>query len=178
MKYKTLILAVAISATLSACSPSTDHPTTPEPDLNTPSDAIKVLEDRGEIPKLDTSDDLAGPDSNNDGIRDDIGEWINTVATTTDQQRDLRHVARTIQIAILSEPDNEQELAEIGRQMALNTVCMRQSFTDYESRRSVLEEVQAFTANTEARAFAYQAYNEARDGSVGILPSTSECEGR
>jgi hypothetical protein len=48
---------------------------------------IKALEDSGQLPKLDRSSDIRGPDADNNGIRDDIDAWIAAQPITDAQKR-------------------------------------------------------------------------------------------
>ncbi len=59
---KQIIIALSLILTLSACL--------------TDEQRLQALEEEGTIPKLDRSKDLAGPDKNNNGVRDDIESYI------------------------------------------------------------------------------------------------------
>jgi hypothetical protein len=73
MPTKTLALA-AIAFSLSACGGGSVRPDTPE--SATLAQQIETLEKTGQLPQLDRSSDIRGPDTDNNGIRDDIDAWI------------------------------------------------------------------------------------------------------
>ena len=76
-----------------AAQPDPTTPTAPA----TPSQPAKSLKDQiadaeraGKYPPLDRSSDIAGPDANGNGVRDDIEAWINSLPVT-DLQRMNHH---------------------------------------------------------------------------------------
>src|SRR3979411_3236544 len=54
---------------------------------------------------LDRSTDVAGPDKNNNGVRDDIDQVIAGFGLTAGQAKALTQFAAALQVAILSSPD-------------------------------------------------------------------------
>jgi len=60
-------------------------------------DQIAALEQSGAYPKLDRSADLAGPDANSNGVRDDIEAWIHSLKLSDVQTKALMQDARATQ---------------------------------------------------------------------------------
>ncbi|MDR2906029.1 MAG: hypothetical protein LBU73_08760, partial [Helicobacteraceae bacterium] len=56
--------------------PSNGGSGNPPVDGKTPLQKLTEMRESGELPKLDRSDDLAGPDVNNNGVRDDVENYI------------------------------------------------------------------------------------------------------
>ncbi len=79
------VVALCVLAALTACHPSVDSMSAsfassdavaPQPALR---EQIAQLEKSGQIPSLDRTNTLLGIDANNNGVRDDIEAYINSV---------------------------------------------------------------------------------------------------
>lgn len=143
--------------------------------ITSPQRALEKLVEVGELPALDTSDDIAGPDTNSNGVRDDVDAYILSLPVTPSQVTRLQELAKYLQLAITVEPSTRQNPNEFAQKKALAQFCATTSFTDRKLARQYLQKIQAYTANTYERALKYNDYNHSRNGSVLTLPTASDC---
>ncbi|PZO12768.1 MAG: hypothetical protein DCF26_18220 [Burkholderiales bacterium] len=135
------------------------------------------MEASGQLPKLDRSVDIRGPDNDNNGIRDDIDAWIATQPISDEQKRAARQMARVQQSKILADLNDKAALQALGDRSMAGVKCLRLSFMpEYQKGYDLGSQLEAMMANTKARTKQYIAYNRARSGSVTELPSGTTCE--
>jgi hypothetical protein len=125
------------------------------------------------LPALDRSSDLAGPDRDGDGIRDDVAAWIDQQAFDAPRRAAMRQMARALQAAIVSDPNNPDAVHANSWLGTSAVACVMTRLPDGASR---VARLRGITANTEARTRAYLAYSAALDGSVLSLPQGDGCE--
>jgi hypothetical protein len=151
----------------SASTPAADAPTT----LKT---QIAQLESSGALPALDRSSSIAGPDVNNNGVRDDIEAYITHLPLTPAQQRAALQKAKTLQMTLTVDLTDKVALQIVGDAGMASTKCLSKnfgsSFTELSSR------IESMTANTSERAKRYMEYNAARSGSSTVRPNGDTCE--
>ena len=130
---KPLISGVLLAAFLTGCgggsgggglfSPGTTEPTATTPPAAgsssgtaspTLAQQIEALERKGGYPTLDRSSDIAGPDANKNGVRDDIEAWINTLSVTEPQRKALMQKAKALQQTLL---------VDLNDKVAVATAC-------------------------------------------------------
>ena len=169
--------AWAFGLALAACGGG-HKPQPPQPPAPpTPAQQIAQLEQTGQLPKLDRSSDIKGPDADNNGIRDDIDAWIATQPITDVQKKATQQIAKVQQAKLLVDLSDQTSLQGLGEKTAAAVVCMSDSFApDRQAGRDLGNQIEAITANTKERAKQYIAYNRARSGSVTELPSGNTCE--
>lgn len=175
---KVLTLSLAVAA-LTACGGS-DKPTTPAPTADTSPNLgaqIQALEASGQLPKLDRSTDIKGPDTDNNGIRDDIDAWIAAQPITDVQKRAAQQMARAQQATLMVDLTNKAALDQLGDRTMRGVDCLADSFEpDYQKGLDLSNRIEAMTANTNERTKKYIAYNRAVSGSSGRLPEGNTCE--
>ncbi|MGQ3115013.1 hypothetical protein ACFJGX_03180 [Hydrogenophaga sp. UC242_50] len=155
----------------------TPPPGSPAPASPTLAEQIKALEDSGQLPQLDRSSDLRGPDGDNNGIRDDIDAWIAALPITDVQKKAAQQAARVRQAELLVDQNNKAELDRLGDVSMASVKCLRLSFMpDYQQGYDLSSKIEAITANTKLRAKQYLAYNRAVSGSAGRLPEGNTCD--
>jgi hypothetical protein len=138
---------------------------------------IKALEDNGQLPKLDRSSDIKGPDVDNNGIRDDIDAWIAALPITAAQKKAAQQAARVQQATLLVDLSDKLALQAVGDRISASVRCIRLEFMpDYQKGFDLDSQIEAITANTKARAMQYIKYNRARSGSATTSPSGNTCE--
>ncbi|MDP3810449.1 MAG: hypothetical protein Q8Q78_05545, partial [Hydrogenophaga sp.] len=71
---------------------------------------IDTLEKTGQLPLLDRSNDIKDPDTNNNGIRDDIDAWITAQPITDAQKKAAQQMARVQQAKILVDLSDKSAL--------------------------------------------------------------------
>ncbi|TFI48908.1 hypothetical protein E4O93_05405 [Diaphorobacter sp. DS2] len=186
MEWKKHMAApILASAVLAACgggggggdtiTPPSSNP--PAAEAPTTKERIAALEAEGNLPKLDRSADLKGPDANGDGVRDDI-EAILRGKYQGAQQEATMQFARSYR-AVFDLPEGDRIAAKaisIAGSRAL--VCVSRQFRGDQRFNSsvVMREIVSMTFNTKARLNAYMAYNKALSGSVLTLPEGDTCE--
>jgi hypothetical protein len=138
---------------------------------------IKAVEDSGQLPKLDRSKDLRGPDAENNGIRDDIDAWIAAQPMPDAQKKAARQMARVQQAKILIDLSDKSALQMLGDQSMRAVSCLVDvSKPNNQQGYDLVDKIEALTANTKERVKQYLAYNRARPGSVTELPAGNTCE--
>jgi hypothetical protein len=169
---------ITLTATLSliACGGGGSKP--PESgSLTALAQLIQPLETSGQLPKLDRSSDIKGPDTDNNGIRDDIDTWIAALPITDTQSKATQQAARVMQRELLANTDDRTVLDLLGNASMAAVKCLGDSFKpEYQKGLDLSAQIEALTANTKARAKQYLAYNRARSGSVTELPKGNTCE--
>ena len=169
-------LAACSGADSSAQAPATSA-TPAAPTALTMKEQIKALEDSGKLPKLDRSTSIPGPDTNNNGIRDDIDAWIAALPITDAQKKAAEQDARVQQATLLVDLTNKTELNRVSSLMDRSVRCMRLSFMpDYQQGFDLGSQIEAIKANTKERAMQYLAYNRARSGSVSSSATGNTCD--
>lgn len=179
-RYFRPLFTVVVAALLSACgggAASNESGTSASSPTVALAEQIKSLEASGQLPKLDRSADIRGPDNDNNGIRDDIDAWIAAQPITDEQKRAARQSARVTQKQLLANLLNPTSLQSLAEESAASVVCLSNVFEpDYQKGLDLSAQIEAVTANTKHRAKQYLAYNRARSGSSGRLPEENACE--
>ncbi|SCK36963.1 hypothetical protein VAR608DRAFT_3388 [Variovorax sp. HW608] len=140
------------------------------------SQQIEQLERKGGYPTLDRSSDIAGPDANKNGVRDDIEAWIGTLDVTEPQRKALMQDARALQQTLIVDLTDKAAVQQAGEKIMAAVNCGGDRFTPYAQFSKLGGKIEAMTANTRQRAERYMQYNKARSGSSTTLPSYDTCE--
>lgn len=141
----------------------------------TVAEAISNMERTGALPALDTTPTLQGIDDDDDGIRDDISLYIDTLQVNKEQKIALKDMAKGLQSKLLVDLSNEQAVNAVAEQSSLDAVCLVLQFDSGIELKRHVSKLESFTANTEERQKQYEKYNAARHGSVKRLPDFSAC---
>lgn len=145
-------------------------------------DQFSVLYDKFE-PILDRTDSLTGPDENNDGIRDDIGAFIDALEVEEPVRKALKQNARYTQENLYHDWSEKNE-GNIVKAMRMGDKYLKvmacEEFVGIPTRdgTNISKTITALTYNTKARTMAYLAYSHLQDGSVStLLPAEAQyCE--
>lgn len=136
-----------------------------------PKEAVEKLEASGTTPKLDRSPSLAGVDSDANGVRDDVDQWILGRPVSEAQRSALFQTARALQKALTVDVTSDSALRALVTQQGAAVKCaVRRGLAADD-----MATIQALTANTKERALAYIKYNDALDGSVMESPAGDGC---
>jgi hypothetical protein len=139
--------------------------------------ALAALEASGQLPKLDRSTSLAGPDVNGNGVRDDIDAYIDSLPDSAVQKQALRQTSRAIGTAIVAGPTTATPSAlktitvAIGR--GVHCIWSRYDSSTAPNKVSQIEKV---TANTRQRVDAYDQYNSKISGTSSRVPNGDSCD--
>lgn len=149
----------------------------PRPGSKTPEQIVKDLEKKGKIPNLDRSTDLAGPDRDGNGVRDDIDTYISKLKVTKAQKKAFTQNAKSIQATILVDLNDDAAVRKVSRDMgdALNCTVLRFREDTTDKRYNINRSIERLTINTKERAVQYDKYNSARSGSVMRLATGDTC---
>lgn len=167
-------IALAISLMIMGCNDSSDSNSTTE---LSPEEQIQKLEQSGELPKLDRSTDIAGPDLNDNGIRDDIEAYLE-LRYTGDQLNASLQAAKSAQNMLLVDKTDDIAVKETIIALSRAQNCLFLSFSGEDGATqgaSVSEEIEAITTNTKERLLEYMAFAEALDGKTWTLPTGDTC---
>lgn len=148
------------------------------PGANTPAlqDQIAALEQKGAYPKLDRSADIAGPDANNNGVRDDIEAWIHSQKLGDLQTKALMQKAKALQRTLVLDLNDKGALQSSGDELMASSNCGSLHFSPYVDFSKLAGQIEAMTANTRQRAERYMLYNRASSGSSNTLPHGDTCD--
>lgn len=137
---------------------------------------ISNLEQSGAFPTLDRSKNIAGPDANANGVRDDIESWVNAQPVNDRQRKSLMQDARATQQTLLVDLKDQAALQKTSDGLAASLNCGGENFPDYVVFSRLAGKIESMTANTKERAARYMQYNAARSGSSTTMPSGDTCE--
>lgn len=155
---------------------SSSGASSPVPGSSTLAQQIEQLERKGSYPILDRSPDIAGPDANNNGVRDDIEAWIGTLDVTEPQRKALVQDARATQRTLLVDLTDKAAVQRVGEGLMAANHCGAIRFKPFAEFIGPSQKIEAMTANTRQRAERYMQYNKARSGSTTTLPNYDTCE--
>jgi len=141
---------------------------------------IDKLEASGQLPKLDRSDSLFGPDVDHDGIRDDIDKYIEVIATekkyTRQQTMAMRQVAKSKQRIFTLDLKNGAQVAVVSHEEFRALMCLffRLGAPGTADAAQIANYIEAITFNTKKRFVVYANYDGALSGSVLSMPAEDE----
>ncbi|HWZ01685.1 MAG TPA: Ig-like domain-containing protein [Edaphobacter sp.] len=122
---------------------------------------------------LDRSTDVAGPDKDGNGVRDDIDQVIAGFGLTASQAKALTQFAAALQVAILSSPDKTaaySNAVELHRGQECVFSQVRADSTKYT------KQIKAFTLNTQPRVMAFAGFSHNAGGAVYPQPTGTVCK--
>jgi len=173
------------SSSPSASAPESTEPATrpAEPSMK---DQLEALEQQGVLPALDRSTDIAGPDTNGNGIRDDIDAYIAALPVSDEVKKAARQRARVQQRSLLIDLKDRVSLLALSDASMASTACMSSTILkdvpselQYKTLRdghAIALKIEAITANTPERAERYLAYMGALHGTTTTYPTGKVCE--
>ncbi|MFQ2235009.1 hypothetical protein ACK32R_04760 [Aeromonas dhakensis] len=135
-------------------------------------------ENRYPGPTLDRSQDIAGPDANGNGVRDDMDDYINGLPDTEPQKQALRQNYSTLRSLLLLDTTDTTAVVEGMRRSSASVACMYANYSEDEAARlhQRLQEAESYSVNTRERFMAYARFNSAASGHSIVLPKNG-CEG-
>lgn len=126
---------------------------------------------------LDRSDSLTGPDENNDGIRDDIENFINLLEVTDPVRNAIKQNARQFQINLYHDwnDDSDENVVKawrMGDEYEKVLACKKFVGIDIDDNINTSKTLRALTYNTKARTMHFLSYNRLQDGAYSVsLPA-------
>jgi len=111
---------------------------------------------------------LAGIDSDNDGVRDDIQRYIAITYPDSEKTREaLSQYAKVIQNALLDASDKENSIQH-AEESDKSQSCLWYVFGSVDAYGKVLDNLMPIVLNTDGRNYAYFTYNDQLGGQVFI----------
>ena len=179
-KWKSGLICLGCILVLTACGggDSSGSPAASSPAASSPAQRIAALEVSGSIPRLDRTNSIAGPDADNNGVRDDVDAYISTRYLAAPQKAAALQVARTIQKELLvSKTDKPAiKLLTLAEDRAVNCVYSNFDRNGPIKPAAVVQDIESVTTNTQERLLAYLAFSKAADGTTGTIPEGETCE--
>lgn len=174
MRKKLLLILACIA--LTGCGSDNGAETAGTQDSS--NNILIALENSGDIPKLDRDQNMSGIDVDNDGVRDDIEQYIIETFPSEPERNAARQSAKALQKALLVDKSNIELVLEANKEIARADHCIYLTFdgnlTKHPAR--VSEEMESITTNTKERLLAYLEFSKALDGSAWTLPEGDTCE--
>lgn len=128
-------------------------------------EAFAKLEASGQLPVLDRSDSIAGPDANANGVRDDIERHIDSKPDTQAQKNSLKSLSRAFSRAMMVDTKDRNALREVANSINLSVICIHQTYPS-DKASPAGREIEKLTVNTRGRYDAYMKFNSAMNGTV------------
>ncbi|ENO1849232.1 chromosome partitioning protein ParA [Vibrio vulnificus] len=197
------LITMLVVASIAGCNSSGEsRSTSPSPATATPSiqiektdeliatlksqktinDQLMVIYERYE-PLLDRSDSLTGPDTNQDGIRDDIEAFIDVLEVTEPIRKALKQDARSAQENISYDFSDKTESSvskatEISKKFDQALACYEFVGVEVDDIINSSRLLMSLTYNTKKRTLAFLSYNRLLNGSTSVMlaPEAMYCE--
>lgn len=129
------------------------------------SETFTRLEKSGQLPILDRSDSIAGPDINANGVRDDIERHIDSKPDTQAQKNSLKALSRALSRAMTVNTKDPNALRDVANSINLAVICIHETYPS-NTASPMVHEFEKLTVNTRTRYGAYMKFNSAMNGSV------------
>ena len=162
-------LALLVAAMVAGCGNGSDGPGGGTaggiPTSFSFKEAFSKLEASGQLPVLDRSDSIAGPDVNANGVRDDMERYIDSKPDTPAQKNSLKSASRVLSEAMTVNLNDKNALRGVVNKMNISVICVHEKYP-LGKGSSMLREIEKLTVNTRKRYDAYMKFNSALNGSV------------
>lgn len=127
------------------------------------SEAIKRLEELGEIPKLNKDKDVAGPDENGNGVRDDLDAYVASLPDTEIQKSAMLQMFAALRYGLLVDVE-DQKAVELGVSKSMDAVsCMFDRYGP-EIADKKIKIIRSYAINTRSRFEANNRFSVAKNG--------------
>jgi hypothetical protein len=122
---------------------------------------------------LDRSPDIAGPDKDNNGVRDDIDQVIAGFGLSASQTKALTQFAAALQVAILSSPDRTSAYSN-AVELHRGQECVFSQLSADSTKYT--RQIKAFTLNTQPRVTAFLGFSHNASGAIYPQPTGTVCK--
>ena len=178
MKLSGIVIGLVI-AVLTACGGggmgSSVSTTTPTKTIQA---TILALESSRNLPALDRSAGIAGPDENVNSIRDDVDAYIARQGYTAPQLKSVQQIAKAMADILVANISSQDALkaSDLSLQKSIKCVYLRFSDSEPIQPHTVAKNIEKLTVNTKVRAEVYMKYQIAMNGKVLASPQGNTCE--
>lgn len=172
------VLVVSLSACgddSNGTSPMNAQPSS-APTTRTLAEQISDLESAGKLPKLDRSASVLGPDTNADGVRDDIAAYVSALPYTVIQKASLNQLAKSMRSELNANLSDEAAMDATSLADTRAIHCIAIQFIGNPLTSEMVDMMQSLIGNTKDRAKAVIAHSNARDGTTSSVPLENTCE--
>lgn len=138
-------------------------------------EAIKASEANGSAPVLNRDDTVTGPDTDNNGVRDDIDTYINSLPDTDPQKAAMRQSSAALNAVMTVDTTSKAAVEAIKSKIPNAVSCLYERYDETTAHKKVLE-MEKLMVNTKIRFQAYEKYNTALSGSTFSMPQGDGCE--
>ena len=174
MLFRRIALLVLVSLSASACGGGGGSSTQTASAPTTVAEALKAADQSGAYPQLNRDTSVAGPDANNNGVRDDIDAYIASLPDSAPQKAALTQASASVTRAMTTDTTDQNALADAMRQIANASACLHARY-DSSTASSKNTDMEKLTVNTKERFIAYEAFSAAASGHSFVLPQGDGC---
>lgn len=123
------------------------------------------------ISQLNHDDTIAGPDTDNNGIRDDIDAYIATLPYTDVQKKAVQQEARAISETLLVDKSNKVAVTAANEKLSRSIACLHYQFSPETNDASKISaDNEKMIVNTKNRFLEYEKFNLALSGTTWTSP--------
>lgn len=169
------LLSLATALLLSACRADENVDVNTTAPITSIGQAILAVEANGTIPKLNHDDTLLGPDTDGNGIRDDIDAYIATLPYTEVQKKAVQQNALALSSSLSVDITDKVALQVVADRMSRAPSCLYAKLPESEADKMV-GNLEKMIINTKIRFMEYEKYNSERSGSVSKSPAGDGCD--
>ncbi len=138
---------------------------------------IDTAKEIGQLPKLNRDLDLKGPDLNQNGIRDDVDEYIMRTFHQPEQRKAVQQYAFQSQAVLLVDKTDMIRVRRLNFEVARAISCIYDVFPhENQVSSNVVKSIGAVTSNTKHRFREKLAFSKALDGTSMIMPRDNYCD--
>jgi hypothetical protein len=169
------LLSLAAALLLSACRADENSDSNATAQITTVGQAILAAEANGTIPKLNHDDTIAGPDTDGNGIRDDIDAYIATLPYTEVQKKAVKQHAKALSASLTVDTTDKTALAKVADDMSRASWCVYTKLSD-STPSKIKSDNEKMIVNTKNRFLQYEKFNSALSGGVFASPGGDGCD--
>lgn len=126
--------------------------------------------------QLDTSSSVAGQDTNHNGIRDDIENWLDHHIEDDLTTHAARQLAKAVQQTLVVDLNDKETFKLAAREHTIVSSCAVDLYHDIKHAKNLIDHVQGYTVNTPARQLAFDQYHAALENSHFYIPTIKDCD--
>lgn len=171
--YGTILSIAFLVISIRCCTNGGDSNTTNHP--ATVGEALRTSDKNGTFPSLNRDNTVAGPDMDNNGVRDDIDAFINSLPDTLSQKAALRQISSAIRNAMLFDTTDQNALVAASNKISNGSACIHSTY-DSSNASSRNLEIEKLTVNTKVRFIAYERFSRSIRGTSFVLPEGNGCD--
>lgn len=165
MKTTCAALLTVVIVSLGGCGGDDKKP------ISSVSEAIDRLVVEGKYPKLNRDSDVAGPDVDGNGVRDDLDAYVASLPDTEEQKRAMLQGFKLYRYNVTADPSNIKDV-EWGMVLSARAVTCIMDMYGIEDGGEKLSKIRAYSLNTKYRFEKYVLFDKAKNGmSVRLDPN-------